>query len=216
MTIYKSLNPDKALIWRIVHRDNLPWIFEHGLHAGNSDVKSDNWVHIGNPELTDKRVKHLVPVGMGGYLNDYVPFYFTPFSPMLMNIRSGRGGVSKRDNEDIVILVSSLHRIASLGLDFVFTNGHAYYQWTDYFTDLQDLDKVDWSLLQHRDFKRDDADPRKFERYQAEALVHQYCPLDALVGIVCYNDAVKLQIEQWLAQRDLSTQVLARAGWYFS
>lgn len=29
---YKNLNPEKALIWRIVHRDNLPWILEHGLH----------------------------------------------------------------------------------------------------------------------------------------------------------------------------------------
>jgi hypothetical protein len=26
-----TLNPDKALIFRIVRRDNLPWILDHGL-----------------------------------------------------------------------------------------------------------------------------------------------------------------------------------------
>lgn len=28
-----NLNPEKALIFRIVHRDNLPWILDHGLHC---------------------------------------------------------------------------------------------------------------------------------------------------------------------------------------
>ena len=32
---YPSLNPEKALIWRIVHRDNLPWILDKGVHGGH-------------------------------------------------------------------------------------------------------------------------------------------------------------------------------------
>lgn len=91
-----SLNPQKALIWRIVHRDNIPWILDNGLHCGNSLVQAENWINIGNPELIGKRAGHPVPVGTGGTLHDYVPFYFTPFSPMLMNIHSGRGGIKQR------------------------------------------------------------------------------------------------------------------------
>lgn len=49
--IYTSLNPEKALIWRIIHRDNLPWVLDNGLHCGNSAVKAPGWVHIGNPEF---------------------------------------------------------------------------------------------------------------------------------------------------------------------
>ena len=30
---YPNLNPEKALIWRIVHRDNLPWILDKGVHG---------------------------------------------------------------------------------------------------------------------------------------------------------------------------------------
>lgn len=210
-----SLNPKKALIWRIVHLDNIPWILDNGLHCGNSDVRAEQWVNIGNPELIDKRAGHLVPVGKMGTLHDYVPFYFTPFSPMLMNIRSGRGGIQQRINEDIIILVSSLHDVAAQGVPFIFTDSHAYYNWANYFTDLNDLNHVDWPVIQSRDFRRDPDDPGKFERYQAEALIWQHCPVTLLKGMVCYNTDVRIQLELWLSQRNLSLPVHARAGWYF-
>ncbi len=211
----KALNPDKALIWRIVHRDNIPWILDNGLHSGNSGIQSSDWVHIGNPELTEKRAAHPVTVGPGGYLNDYVPFYFTPFSPMMKNIHSGYGGIKRRSNKEIVILVSSLHEVKAMGLPFVFTDGHAYYDWSNFYTDLADLSKIDWPILQARDFKRDPNDPAKFERYQAEALIHSHCPIQALKGMVCYTDETKVQLDAWLRERNLNMSVIAREGWYF-
>ncbi|MDH1637608.1 MULTISPECIES: DarT ssDNA thymidine ADP-ribosyltransferase family protein [Aeromonas] len=102
----QSLNPEKALIFRIVHRDNLEWILTHGLWAGNGQQQNPHWVHIGLPELIAKRARHPVPLAPYGVLNDYVPFYFTPFSPMLSNIHAGRG-VPRRENDEILILVSS-------------------------------------------------------------------------------------------------------------
>lgn len=91
-TYHDVLNPEKALIWRIVHRDNIPWILVNGLHCSNSTTQYAEWVKIGSPELIEKRQQHPVPVGTKGVLSDYIPFYFTPFSPMLLNIKSGRGG----------------------------------------------------------------------------------------------------------------------------
>lgn len=213
--LYKNLNPEKALIWRIVHRDNLPWILDNGLYCGNGEVKAPAWVNIGNQELIDKRACHSVPLQPGGLLNDYVPFYFTPFSPMLRNIHTGWGGIKKRPNEEIVILVSSLRHIAGLGLPFLFTDSHAYYQWADYYSDLADLHKIDWPLLQRRDFKRDPDDPAKFERYQAEALIHQHLPVGGLLGIMCYTEPLKQCIEQEIQARNLNLPVYVRTGWYF-
>jgi hypothetical protein len=210
-----TLNSTKALMWRIVHRDNLSWILEHGLHSGNSSIQSSDWVNIGNPELTDKRSTHIVPLAPNGYLNDYVPFYFTPFSVMLKNIHSGRGGVKLRYNDEIVILVSSIHKVQSLGLDYLFTDSHAYYRWANFYKEIEHLDKIDWALLQRRDFKRDANDPAKFERYQAEALVHQHCPIDALLGIICYNDKIKASIENTLSNKGINLDVYVRTGWYF-
>lgn len=209
-----TLNPTKALIWRIVHRENLPWILDNGLHCSNHNATCPNWISIGNSELIDKRAKRPVTHPPHGHLNDYVPFYFTPFSPMLLNIKSGYN-VTQRPNEEIVILVSSMHDIARLGLDFVFTDMHAYYQWATFYTNPADIHKVDWPLIQTRDFKRDPNDPQKFERYQAEFLVHQHCPVDALKGIVCYNQKVKIDIQNQLDTRQMDLGVFAQPSWYF-
>jgi hypothetical protein len=84
---------------------------------------------------------------MGGTLGDYVPFYFTPFSMMLLNIKTGYNGVRKRDNEEIVILASSLPRLKALEIPFLFTNIHAYMKPADFYTDLADLSHVDWDIL---------------------------------------------------------------------
>jgi hypothetical protein len=213
--IYSNLNTRKALIWRILHRDNLPWVLSNGLHCGNGTVRSPDWVSIGNAELIEKRAGHPVPEAPGGVLNDYVPFYFTPFSVMLRNIHSGRGGVLKRPNEDIVILVSSLHRIDDVGLPFLFTDSHAYYRWANFYRDLAHLDRIDWPLLQRRDFRRNPDDPAQFERYQAEALVHRHVPLDALLGVVCFTDGVRAVIERTIAACGVTLPVHTRPGWYF-
>ena len=215
MPPYKNLNPEEALIWRIVHRDNLSWILDNGLHCGNSSVKAPSWVSIGNPELIDKRARHPVNLPPGGFLNDYVPFYFTPFSPMLRNIHTGWGGVRKRSNEEIVILVSNLHHIAQLKLPFLFTDSHAYYKWAGYYSDLKFLNEIDWPLLQCRDFKHDPENPDKFERYQAEALIYRHLPVNGLLGIACYTEPLKKHIEREVQGRDLSLSVYARKEWYF-
>ena len=101
-----NLNPEKALIFRVVHNDNLPWIFEHGMHARNGDLFDPNYRNIGNPDLIARRSRRSVPIPPGGTLNDYVPFYFTPFSIMMYNIKTGYGGIKHVPNEKIAILVS--------------------------------------------------------------------------------------------------------------
>lgn len=209
------LCPEKAFIWRITHRDNLGWILDHGVHCMSSGIRDPGFVSIGNPELITRRSTHAVPIPPGGTLSDYVPFYFTPFSPMLLNIKSGRGGVTMRDNDDIVILVADLHSMARERHPFVFTNGHAYMKMTEYFADLECLTSIDWRILQHRDFKTDSNDPSKMERYQAEALVHQHVPVERLRGIVCATEVVKSSIESLLEARNLKLSVLVRPGWYF-
>jgi ssDNA thymidine ADP-ribosyltransferase, DarT len=211
---YPSLNPQKALIWRIVHRDNVPWILDHGLFCSNCSPQAPDYVTIGNTELIGRRSQRMVPIPPGGTLADYVPFYFTPFSVMMKNIHSG-WGVEKRSNDEIVILVSSLPHVQSLGLPFVFTNAHAFPAWTDYYSDLAMLNEIDWDILQRRDFARVPDDPKKMERYQAEALIHQHLPIEGILGIICYSDALKQGIEREIQARKLTLAVHARTEWYF-
>lgn len=106
---------------------------------------------------------------------------------MLLNIKTGYNGMTRTPMAEIVMFVASVRRLAELGVPFVLTDRHAYLQAAEYANDLQGLERIDWGMLQARDFKRVGDNPGKIERYQAEALVHRHLPLDALTGLVCYG-----------------------------
>lgn len=215
MSDYSNLSAEKGLIWRITHRDNLDSVFQNGLDAPNRVSESSKWVDLGNQELIGRRNRRSVPIGRGGHLSDYIPFYFTPFSPMMYNIRTGRGGVEKRPNQEIVILVSSIYKLEELGLDYVFTDRHAYVRTAQFFSRSADLGNIDWEILRSRDFKRSDEDPEKVERYQAEALVYGHMPVSGLLGIICCDNEVKREIESRFSIQDSELKVFDRPGWYF-
>jgi hypothetical protein len=210
-----ELNPQNAWVFRIVHINNVPWILENGLHCRNSPVVDPNFVQIGNAGLIDRRHYRTMRGPYNGTLSDYVPFYFTPLSPIFYNIKTGWGGIQQRSNQEIAIMVASLHDLKKAGHPFVFTDRHAYLQTAQVFDDLSHLDKIDWSVLQRRDFKRDPENPEKVERYEAEALMHNHLPFDALCEIACCDtqSATALQLE--LTKRNLAIKVTTKPSWYF-
>jgi hypothetical protein len=210
-----SLKPENGLIFRIAHIANVPWILDHGLHCRNTPERDPNYVEIGNPELIQKRTHRVVPIPPSGVLSDYIPFYFTPHSPMLLNIKTGYQGITKRPMNEIVIMVSSLPTLVAREISFVFTDRHAYLQTASFFSDLARLDRIPWDLLQNRDFKKDVYDPGKFERYQAEALVHQHLPVSALSGIICHGDAQKTFLQTEVEKRRQTLQVTVKPSCYF-
>jgi hypothetical protein len=136
-TLRDLLNPERALIFRITHRDNLPWILENGLDCRNSDKIDPKFVNIGNPTLISDRHHVGVPIPPGGTLSDYIPFYFTPLSVMLLNIKTGYRGIQQRRNDEIAILVCSLPRLAQNGVRFVFTDRHARLAAAEFFGDVK-------------------------------------------------------------------------------
>jgi len=210
-----SLTPEKAFIFRITNIANVPWILDHGLNCRSSNIFDPNYHDIGNPELIERRARRDVPLPPGGTLSDYIPFYFTPHSPMLLNIKTGYAGMRKTPMAQIVMLVSSLRTLAAQQIAFVFTDRHAYLQTAEFYTDLARLDRIGWDLLQNRDFKRDPNDPGKFERYQAEALVHRHLPVAALSGIVCQGEAQQTELQAEVEKRQKSLKVVVRPNWYF-
>ena len=210
-----NLGPEKALIFRVTHVGNVSWILSHGLHCASSDCLDPNFIQIGNPDLIAKRPERRVPIGPGGSLDDYIPFYFTPYSPMLMNIKTGRNGVAKRPMTEIAIMISSLRRISEQGVPFLFTDRHAVYEAATFYNNLDRLDQIPWEAIRARDFKRDPDDPGKFERYQAEALIYKHLPVDCILGVAFYGAQVQQQFQQSCDTLGLKMQVLCKPGWYF-
>jgi ssDNA thymidine ADP-ribosyltransferase, DarT len=205
------LNPEKALIFRIVHKDNVGKVLQAGCQCRSSAGEQTAYVEIGNQELIQRRTLRIVPCAPGGTLSDYVPFYFTPYSPMLYNIKTGFG-VPQKPLKDIVLLVSSLRRMEEMRIPFVFSDRHAYLKTAQFSNDLADLNRIIWPVLQVRDFKRDDLD--KFEKYQAEALVHQHVPVSALIGIACYDDESRDHVMHLAADCGATVKIVTQRSWF--
>ena len=210
-----NLSPDRARIFRITHVNNLPWLLRNGLHCASSGVRDPDFVTIGNPDIIGRRTSRTVPLAPGGVLEDYVPFYFTPCSVMLFNIVTGYNDITKRERDEIIIIVSSLEMLEAHGVVFVFTDRHALVAYAQFFSDVRDLDRIDWELLRARDFSRSDTDFGKVERYQAEALGHRAVPVSALLGIACHSDTSKATVESMLADAEVDLRVVVKRGWFF-
>lgn len=211
----EHLTAERGLIFRITHVDNVPWTLENGLHCQTSRLRDPDFIPIGNQELIGKRAGREVPVGPGGTLGDYVPFYFTPWSPMLLNILTGRN-VPQRRPEEIAFVVTSLCTLEAAGVRFVVSDRHAYLLAAQFVDGRDGLDSmVPWDSLRARKFDRDPDDPELFDRYQAEALVYGHVPIGAILGLACYTAAVRSDLDRTLADRGIELATAVRPGWYF-
>lgn len=211
----KFLGPEKAYIFRITHIRNVPWILRHGLHCRNAELCDPNFTEIGSQELIERRRHRVLPEPPGGNLGDYVPFYFTPLSPMLLNIKTGRGGVKQVPMSEIVIFKTSLFRLKAEDVSFIFSDRHAYLEAARFSSRIDDLDRIAWPLLRNRDFKRDPEKPEKLELYQAEALAYRHVPVRALDGIICHGPAEEARLKTEIEKENSDLKVAARPEWFF-
>lgn len=73
-------------IYHITHISNLPGILARGGLICDRTAQDLKLVNIGHNNIKERRLRKPVPVGPGGTVGDYVPFYFAPLSPMLYAI----------------------------------------------------------------------------------------------------------------------------------
>ena len=144
------MQPEPVLLFHITHLDNLPNILRDGCLYCHRQMHRTGLhpVDIAYPGIQDRRATTQVPCGPGGVLHDYVPFYFAPRSPMLFAIHKNQVAGYSGGQTPIVHLVSSVARIQTTGCQFVFTDGHATMSFSRFFTEIADLDQIDWTTMQ--------------------------------------------------------------------
>src|SRR5271165_2250301 len=207
--------PEPTLIYRITHCSNLSWILEHGICCTAETDQDPSFVDIGNREVITRRETRSVEIPPGGYLPHYVPFYFNSHSIMLYQIHTGRVEGCTARQRDIIFLVCSVQRLQELGLTFVFTDGHAFPKNTRYFNVPTDLDQLDWNAIQSKDFRKRLEDPDRSRRYQAECLVHRRVPLDALLGIGCFDTTCLNVVKEKIQYVGNTIKAAVKSHWYF-
>ncbi len=119
-------------VCHITHIHNLPGILrEQGLWCDRkAEERGLIQTGIAHDHIKRRRKRRAITVGPGGFLCDYVPFYFWYHSPMLYAIHSGTVLGDVGSQKTIIYLVSSVKRVQARGLPFAFTDGHADYTCT--------------------------------------------------------------------------------------
>ena len=194
--------PKPTLLYRLVHVDNLPTLLTRGaLHAPNS-TPNDGLPYrtIHNLSVQVSRHAKPIPCGPGGTCHDYVPFYFGPLSVMLLNLKTGRVQGYNEGQAPLIYLVTSVERVREAGCQFVFSDGHGLAAYTDWYDDLKELDKVDWSLVGERYWADQPDDNDRQRRKQAEFLVWQSVDWALIERIGVLAGEAKASVEGILAQ----------------
>jgi hypothetical protein len=207
----------RGLLFHFTHVDNLVSIVQNGLNS-DTQVRAEKRLEtdIGQPSIKDRRRRRPVPVGSGGVVADYVPFYFAARSPMLGALYKGKVESFTGSQDQIVYLMSKVDRLVDRGIDLVFTDRNAALDHAEFSTDPNQLDEfVDWPLMEGRMWSRTPDEPDRMERRMAECLVYRHLPWDALLGVATQTDAQRRHVEDLLSRVGTPTTVLAKPGWYF-
>ena len=200
-------------IYHITHVNNLQRITaEGGLHC-DRHAEALKSVNIGHMHIKQRRLDRRVPAGPGGTVGDYVPFYFAPRSPMLFVI--SRGGVEGyvEGQQPVVYLCSTVEAVCDAGLHWVFTEGHADMEYTDFFDDRRELNKVDWPLMESKYWFDTNDDPDRKRRRQAEFLVHQFFPWELVSYIGVYDGSIADQVREIIKEN--APEIGIKESWYY-
>lgn len=202
--------PALHLIYHFTAVENLPAILAAGgLHCKASARPLRD---ISDARIQERRARRQVEAGPGGRLHEYVPFYFTPRSPMLHRISKQDRADETAVQKDLVYLVGSVERVLDLGLPYVFTDGHAEMRVdVHHFDDPAALARLDWPVIRAQGWNSDEERRKR----QAEFLVHRFAPLSMILGYATQNGAAKRQVQAALTAAGVSLGGKVRPDWYY-
>ena len=211
--------PHPTPILRFVHVDNLHICLQRGgIHAPNF-TPNDGLVYktIHNPDIQAHRRVRSIRRGPGGVVHDYVAFYFGYLSPMLLLLKTGRVTGYNEGQAPLVYLVSTAQAVRDSGDGFVFSDGHGITKYTDWYDDLNDLHRVDWSIVYNRYWADTLEDMDRQRRKQAEFLVHRFCNWSLIQEIAVIDSRVKERVEEIQAgfAADMRRRIVVRREWYY-
>lgn len=200
----------------MTHIGNIPHILENGITHQNSLNSNKNYISIGYANLISKRENVILP--NGNKLSDYIPFYFGARMPMLYVIMLGTNSV-KYDiepisSEDIVYCITNVEQVLNHNLQFVFSDGHAVSELTDFFdiASIESIDKIIDSQAIKAMYWNDENDLDLKRRKEAEFLVENHIPVNAILGFAVYNNNAKQRLLDYGVAQG---KIVVRPKYYF-
>lgn len=200
--------PKIIILYRIVHIDNVEFMLRNGMFTKHHPDADPNYINIGDSSLIAQRHAHPVDIDPpGGNLGDYVPFYFGPLSPMLLNIKTGYRGVTQRPQADIVYICCRMTDITRHCEQWCFTDGHAKNNFTEFYNNTDDVDEVDWDIVKAQQWNPIQSDMDRMRRKQAEFLVRDHVPPQCVNFIVVRNEERRILVQRMVDHLGLEIPV---------
>ncbi len=199
-------------IYHITHADNVANIAREGRLWCDAQRIARGLVNtnIGYSHIKERRMRHPVTVAAAGTLGNYVPFNFCPRSVMLYVVSQGHENY-REGQQPIVHLVSSIEAIRATGRPWFFTDRHADLGYANQFDTVDKLGEVDWSVMPERYWN----DPEVKERRQAEFLVHDWCPWEAIEVIGVMDRDIAAHVETAISGAGHKPRVEVHRDWYY-
>lgn len=191
----------------MVHWQNIHHVLQHGLCCRTHENADPNFINIGHRKLILDRDQHPINIEGKGVLGEYVPFYFAGHSPMLYLIMNGFQGVEKRAQADLIFIVCKIEDVIQSGVDFFFTDRNAKLKYVETYTDIENLDKLNWDCINTREWKNTEENYKKQDLKQAEFLVRHHLPVALIHAIVVKNEEKKAYIIEQLHNFGLNIPV---------
>ena len=212
--------PAKPKLYHITHIDNLPGIITRKELLSDAQVIGQGITCsvVGMSKIKQRRLQSIsVTCNSGTKVGDYVPFYFCPRSIMLYLL-------SMRNHPDITYLGGQdpiLHLQFDLG-DVVAWANSKQHMWAfsdrnagsflaQFYNQLSDLNKVDWSAVANTYFR----DPVVKEGKQAEFLVHESVAWKLVEKIGVFESAIEQKVQQALSATSHKPLVKVERSWYY-
>ena len=208
--------PATPKIYHIVHIDRLSSIIAEGYLWCDAEIVRRGVIGttIGMNSIKERRLAKTLTSYPTLHVGDCVPFYFCPRSVMLFMIYMGnhpelsyRGGQSS-----IIHLEADLRQTVAWadaqGRRWAFTRSNAGAYYFEDYSDLTQLDEVDWDAVQARDWRRCK------ERKQAEFLVEYSFPWE-LVSRIGILSRTYGQVQAALQASGHRPPVQIKLDWYY-
>jgi hypothetical protein len=132
---------------------------------------------------------------------------------MLFAISRGNVEGYTAGQQPVIYLCSSTEAVDAAKLLWVFTEGHADMDYTDFFDDFNDLEKIDWKLMTAKYWNAIPEDPDRSRRRQAEFLVKDFFPWNLVEQIAVYGNATARVVSDILAGSP--PPIVIQQGWYY-
>lgn len=175
--------------YHFTHIDNIPSIIAQGglLCTNRKNKRHIEHHNIANINIQARRSGMKVLAGPGGYVHDYVPFYFASVNPMLLSLLNCK----VVDQPYICFIAVPIERL--LEDDVIFTDASANTNIPpNFYEDPEDLNHLNWVLIDSRSWGCQN-DYEKHAR-MAEALVYKEVPLDWIESYIVFDNIAKKTI----------------------